>query len=392
MLIVDESHWALLCEARSIVPADIARPLAVGTETEQAQWQRVAEAIGAAVFEPLILDALRNAKVTAADLTAAGIYLDNALKTLEPVIEKGLPAKEIKRRLAVARAGDYGRVRRLRPLIEALSAEIEIKRKAANGVYLYKDMPIKINTPLGEKPSTGDRVRVCRLVVPHIAVHVPVLLLDASANVDINKRIWGKTLRCPTADIRVERNAIVTQVTSTFSRRAFLGPRDEAVKARREVVDFICRLPAPIAVSYKAAEEEIAFATGACTLHFGKLRGQNVAHGRECIIVIGREEHLKQAEEQARALYATDAEPIMSVDKLVPQTRRYRMRGAAIEVCEVSVPVASRLPSWRLRYRRTPCRPSRPSARITPQSGRPSTSPSRSDRPAACRRWRRCAA
>ncbi len=342
IIIVDETHWQVMCsKPLDIFPEDIAKPFAAGPEADKARWLAVAETISSAVVQARILDAAR--AIGTADLTFAKAFLDKVVESLIPSLDSGLPRSEIRRKFKAAQSGEFSRARSLRRLVKALLAELDAPRPTANAVRLVKDAESTISTPMGEQKVLRDVVRVNRMRLPTLAARVPVVLLDASADHDINRRIWGERLVVPSADIRLERNAVITQATSaTFSRRATIGVNKEdeaAAQRRREIADFVKRVTqqhGPTVVgTYKPIAEEIASVTGCLVMWFGNLRGQNGAKNCAAAVSIGREMP-GDVEELARAVYATDAEPILSSDP-VKQCRRYRTRSGAVAVQEVDV-------------------------------------------------------
>ncbi len=344
LVIIDETHWQIMAARSEVFPEDIAKPFAAGADADKARWAVVGKAVAAAVLEPRILDAVR--AIGRDDLEFGKTFLDGVIEALMPKLVPGMKGSEIRKRFKEARAGEYARAKNARRLVSALLVEYDIPRPAANAVRLVKDVPVTIATPFGEQTVQRDVIRVNRLRLPLLAGRVSVLLLDASADLDINRRIWGERLAVPEKDIRLERNAFVTQVTSaTFSRGSVIGttqPKENderAAQRRREIGEFVQRVGREhgktLVGTYKAVAEKIGEDAGTIAMWFGNLRGQNVAQKCNAVVVVGREMP-PDAEEYARALYATDDEPILASEP-VKQCRRYRVRGGSVQVTEVAV-------------------------------------------------------
>jgi hypothetical protein len=181
---------------------------------------------------------------------------------------------------------------------------------------------------------------------------VPILGLDGTGSIDLNREIFGDHMTLER--FAVPRDAEVYQVTSkTFSRQSITGtdhkgnPRSaknvrEAASLRAQVVEFLSVLPGNVLlVSYKGANEALIddLPPHVATAHFGALRGLNSFEHCETVVVMGREQPSAQAiEALTRPFCATDAEPFIPIGEYVLQTRARRMRDpGAFNLIEVQV-------------------------------------------------------
>ena len=225
-------------------------------------------------------------------------------------------------------------------LVDALKRKYSAKHSTANDIRYDPAYPVTVD----KKRSTTPRVILNHRKKVSIPETTTVLALDASADLTINRMIWGDDLE--DAGIAIERNAIVTQVWSrTFSRSSVLGYDDESETQRGNVEELRSEIEAVVdrvqrdhgetlVVSYKKAGFEHA--------NFGAVRGLNTYSGCAAAVIVGREEPMRQAEDLARAYYADDAEPIVTIDNdawvagFYRATVRYRMRNGEVGVCDVA--------------------------------------------------------
>src|SRR5262249_1580770 len=251
--------------------------------------KRIAEALLAEVREaaremraPQLLAAVRRAGVT--DSQSLDIVRDYFRQIDDQVKARFGPSwdeRAILSALRDYRASEIGLVKRL---FRALADEIDKPRGFANGISLDPDRAIEING----KPAHAAMLEVYYRKRVRFGGDVAALLLDASADLGINRRIWGERLENAPAGIRP--TAQVGQVIGKgFSRQSITGcyrngqPISEArlAAARRlqdELVDWLNGLPGSVAVIMnKPVRKLIAprLRPGIKIGHFGALRGRN---------------------------------------------------------------------------------------------------------------------
>lgn len=177
--------------------------------------------------------------------------------------------------------------------------------------------------------ETGQRqVTVHALRQPLLARAAPLLLLDGTASVMLNKKLFGDDLEY--CEFRVERDADVMQTSGKgFSRQSITGKKrddsaltttslTDAQKLRQHVAAYINSLPhkSLLVLSNKKAKEALQphLADHVATAHFNAVRGINAYENYEAAVCIGREQPPVAAiEDIARAYAATDAEPFFSM-------------------------------------------------------------------------------
>ncbi len=356
LIIVDESHWHQFIRYAELLPDDIVQPFKYNAENIDGliRWSGIAAHLRDAVVveNGRILAAVRE-QLTPDDLTFALTLLGKMEEETMPSINGAMSDEAIRQEIR-AKADELNRIRALHRLILSLQREAGLDRDHSIAVTLRPDVPSKVTNPDGSTTIMRlRRVGVAYAVHQPSAERVPVLLIDASAHLATNRRIWGERLQ--DSGVRVERNAHVTQVASrSFSRTQMFGIEGdaaslkEAQRLRDGVVNVVRRVKerhgSVVVISYNELAETIAAGAGAdAVLHYGKVRGQNVAEGCGAGVILGREQPLEAAERAARALHAMDMEPIVSIDPALwqkgwfKQTRRYRMREGTVVPAEVSV-------------------------------------------------------
>ena len=177
------------------------------------------------------------------------------------------------------------------------------------------------------------RVFVSHVKTPRLRKETPVLALDGTGSIDLNRKVFGDHMTLER--FAAPRDAEVYQVTGkTFSRQSITGtnrdgsdrsnrrhdPRGRSAQ-RQQVVEFLDMIPGDVLlVSYKAAIEALIddLPPHVTTAHFGGLRGLNSFEHCETVVVMGREQPSAQAiEALTRPFTATDAEPFMPVGEYV---------------------------------------------------------------------------
>jgi hypothetical protein len=218
-----------------------------------------------------------------------------------------------------------------------LAAEIEKPRGAANGFALYPDGVVQVK---GCSMASAT-LSVHRRKQVGVADDVPVLILDAGADLGINRLFWGDRLENVPA--RIQCNAHVVQVKGKgCSRQSITGcSRDgqrlsdakagEAKRLQDELVEWIDSLPGSVAVNTNKPVEKLLapkLCVGIKIGHFDTLRGRNQWQDCETIVVIGRDQPPPNAiEEDARGLYGDDDKPLLLTGGYGKERRLVRMSG-----------------------------------------------------------------
>lgn len=222
-------------------------------------------------------------------------------------------------------------LKRIQEMLEALRYELE-KKKAVTAVTYNPQ---------------NDTVRVHRILQNMISREVPTLLIDASADLEINQRIWGHHLE--SFEIRAERNAEIIQVQQQTFSKSSLGigysenanwkPKETAVKKLENLILFVNNIADQtngrvfFAASKKiedAVQDKLA--KNVVTGHYSALRGKNAFENCEVAIIVGREEpNYLIVEGLARALLSRHEKgTIMLSQDYAKETRNIRLRNGLV--------------------------------------------------------------
>jgi len=270
----------------------------------------------------------------------------------QPAIDGRMSDKTIADILDAVEAREILKVLRL---FRQIRRELPQPRGRLNSIWFDPDARVTIGGEVERQP----RVFVSAVRTPRLAQEIPVLALDGTGSLTLNRRIFGE--RMTGERFAVPRNAEVWQVTSKmFSRQSITGtdrrgnpitPKkmSEAVRLRRQVLGLLKILPGDVLlVTYKAAEEVLQpdLPPHVQTAHFGSLRGLNRYEHCEAAVVMGREQPSAQAiEALTRPFCTTDPEPFIPIGEYEPQCRGRRMRNGGANVVEVQVHPDSRCQS-----------------------------------------------
>jgi hypothetical protein len=147
-------------------------------------------------------------------------------------------------------------------LFRQIRIELPQPRKRLSTVWFDSNARVMVDGEVERQP----RVFVSTVRTLRLAQEIPVLALDGTGSIDLNRRIFGERMTCER--FAVPRNAEVWQVTSkAFSRQSITGtdrrgnpisPKktSEAARLRRQVLDLLKMLPGKVLlVTYKQAEE-----------------------------------------------------------------------------------------------------------------------------------------
>jgi hypothetical protein len=228
-----------------------------------------------------------------------------------------------------------------------IRCELNQPRERLNSIWFDPNATVRVQGQLERQP----RVFVSCLKRLVFRAAVPVIALDGTGSLELNRRVFGD--RMTAERFAVPRDADVVQVSSkTFSRQSITGtdchgnPRSarniaEAARLRQQVLELLSLLPGQVLlVTYKAAEEILLddLPEYVVSTHFGGLRGLNRFETCETAVVMGREQPSAQAIELlTRPFTAADAEPFLPAGEYVVQARGRRMRNEGPNVVEVQV-------------------------------------------------------
>ena len=347
LVIVDESVIDKATETLSFDPSRIvADDLWAGGDLDAAMGRRsLALLLRAALVEHRSreLAFLRERDVTVEAVREALVHLATR-EEAQPALDGRMSDKTIADILDAVEASEILKVLRL---FRQLRRELPQPRVRLNSVWFDPDARVTIGDAVERQP----RVFVSAVRRLRLAQEIPVLALDGTGSIDLNRRIFGE--RMMVERFAVPRDAEVWQVTSkTFSRQSITGTdrrgnpisvkkTHEAARLRRQVLDLLKMLPGDILlVTYKAAKEVLRpdLPPHVQTAHFGALRGLNAYEHCQTAVVMGREQPSARAiEALTRPFCATNREPFIPIGAYVPQSRGRRMRHGGPNVAEVQV-------------------------------------------------------
>jgi hypothetical protein len=347
VVIVDESVVDKAIDIISFHPSRIvADELWAGGDLDEAMGRRcLALLVRAAVVEHpgRELAFLRERDVTIEAVREALTHLATR-EEMQPALDGRMSDKTIADILDAVEAREILKVLRL---FRQIRLELPLPRARLNSVRFEPDAKVTIGGEIERQP----RVFVSAVRTPRLRKETPVLCLDGTGSIDLNRKVFGDHVTCER--FAVPRNAEVWQVTSKrFSRQSITGtdrrhnpisPKktNEAARLRGQVLDLLKMLPGNVLlVTYKQAEAILRpdLPPHVEVAHFGALRGLNAYEHCETAVVMGREQPSPQAiEALTRPFCATDAEPFIPIGEYVLQSRGRRARNGGSNVAEVQV-------------------------------------------------------
>jgi hypothetical protein len=304
VVIVDESVIDKAAEIVSFDPSRItADDLWAGGDLDAAMGRRsLALLVRAAVTEHSgrELAFLREHDVTVGAVRDALTHLATR-EEAQPHLDGSMSDKAI---AAILDAVEAREILKVLKLFRQIRRELPQPRARLNSVWFDPEARVMVAGEIERMP----RVFVSHVRAPRLAKEIPVLALDGTGSIDLNRRIFGERMTCER--FAVPRNAEIWQVTSkAFSRQSITGTdrrgnpisaqkMSEAARLRRQVLDLLKMLPGDVLlVTYKQAEEILRpdLPSHVQTAHFGALRGLNSYEHCETAVVMGREQPSAQA-------------------------------------------------------------------------------------------------
>jgi hypothetical protein len=206
-------------------------------------------------------------------------------------------------------------------LVNQLQREIGFSRPSANGVEYRPAARVKVDG----KPETQERIGVFRLRPLAVGHGVPILMLDATADITLLKRVLGN--RISSEIIPVRRNAVIIQATSAqFDRRSMLKEESKDTPGyRRKLSRFVAELGArrPLLITHKEVKEQMRqeklIRSSWRVAHFGAIRGIDDWKKCDIVIVAGRLQPAPRAVLcDARCLFSDDPTALPIDSELTP--------------------------------------------------------------------------
>lgn len=329
-VIVDEKSWPAFVNIFEIPIADL---LAAGDENIAGfgAYKEATETVIQAIRANPTGFLLNLRKAGNVPLLAAIGHIKAVIKDRKGL--KASPGMEVEEIASAVDGWQRPKLNRIRYFLYRLNAELR-EPKLISAVSLTYS-------------SLTDAIKVHSLKNTIISRRTPVLLIDASADLELNRLVWGNMLLA--VELRVERNSYVIQVgRKVFSYQSLGVPRYESREQetlRKEVIQFInwvadqngepILLAAPkkvLRVLKPHLNENVH------TAHFGKLRGLNKHKDCNVCIILSREQpRAKDVEDRARALLSRSNRNFNGGLEYSKLPRNRRLRGNKVEEVLVDI-------------------------------------------------------
>jgi hypothetical protein len=340
---IDENIIATLISRGGLPGAVLTDPFVYATAKETGEEEKAAilggKLLAAITAGPEILAQVRAAGITRKDL----LTLAKWAKPIEngPDLHPGMSDKALIE--AAENIGiDYGTW--IGVLCRQIVKELRIDRTIAHGV-LYAD---------------GDVFVYRRRRLEKVPKSIPLLIIDADADLDENRIFFGKTLEG--ISLRAKRKGRVTQISGATLSKSYLAPEtafktptDKQVAVGKALRDRILAWIASLAGKGKkvlavtnkpirrlfTGEEDEKLPTsrtvnGVDWTHYGAFVGCDDWKHFDCVVLIGREQVPSDAAERdARAIYNDDPEPLQLGGGYIKEVRGHRLRNGGIASVEV---------------------------------------------------------
>jgi hypothetical protein len=206
-------------------------------------------------------------------------------------------------------------------LVNQLQCEIGLCRPSANGVEYRPAARVNVEG----KPETQERIGVFRLRPLAVGHGVPILMLDATADITLLKRVLGNHISSEIIPVR--RNAVIIQaISAQFDRRSMLKEESKDTPGyRRNLSRFVTELGAsrPLLITHKQVKEQMRreklLRSNWRVAHFGAIRGIDDWKKCDTVIVAGRLQPAPRAVlSDARCLFSGDPTALPIDSELVP--------------------------------------------------------------------------
>ena len=293
------------------------------TASRSIGYSEVAYAVSDAItHKNYELKRLRELGITSKMLGDAARYLDHDEEDLRLHYE--MSDSEIREKLSIIAAAE---TRKLSKLFRTLSAEIDLSRNMAHCVEYCANAQVVVKVDGRFQQECQERVFVHWLRKIYIPTDTALLLIDADANLALNQRVFGDNLR--ETEICVKKNSFTIQVYSNSFSKFSLSCGSERAQQTLDQIKIVLSKEAAgqkkvLVVTNKDARckltgEDIlsplplfAFCCGCFISHFGNIRGIDDFKDFDTVILIGRNQpSLLSVERTARAIFATDPEPLL---------------------------------------------------------------------------------
>ncbi len=262
-------------------------------------------------------------------------------KTIKPEIEHDV-LPNMSEKMAISRLNSIAESEQQKVVkfLECAADEFDFDR-GFHGVNIEKDVP----TSIDGKKEHQHRVAAHWRRKPNCPNTTPILIIDADADLEINKRFFGAWLK--EERITARRNCQVVQcISSRMSKYALLGKDGKGntaslKKALKVVQDEMNNGHKVLVVTNKPVREQITGEpaslqkssnwNGATITHFGAIRGCDEWKDYDTVIVVGREQSPPQSpDEYCRALWADDPKPLrLANGNYIEVPRGYRLANGA---------------------------------------------------------------
>jgi hypothetical protein len=301
-----------------------------------------------------VRQALRDSGITAASARQRAKELREKVETdVTPV----MPELEARKLLDKARQSELHMHARF---WDRVASEIDLNRPFHGIEVCAKERVI-----VDGMPEDQLRIHVHWPRDPVIKQSTPLLMIDADADLEINRVFFGPSLQ--SVEIQAVRNANVTQCYSTrLSKRTLLGPHPKSepkmTRALQKVVDIIDNeaqrggkvfvvMPKQVRDFLTSADqgnttdgtgslERSEFRHNVTIAHFQNIRGSDEWADCDTVIIVGREEPAPlKIERTARAIWADDPEPLQFIGdgRYEQHPLGHRLRDGSLKGVKTSV-------------------------------------------------------
>jgi hypothetical protein len=316
LVIIDESHWKLFCYDFEL---NIEK-LIDYSDSNLPYYRQYREVI----------------RFVKTAFTSGGLYknykkdknlkLDLAIKHIQAVqrkysksdIEPSSPDKRIKQ---AAHNWPGKELQHVEILLKQIKHELSLKRNTPESISL-----------------SGETITVYSLRPNLIPQDIHVLIIDASADLEINRYIWGHSLI--ERVIEAPRNASIIQIEKSFSKyslgissQADFLPDEEKLRLRKEVITLINQLaarnetPIFLAAPKKVLESiEADLHKNILIANYNNLRGQDKFKDCKIGIILSREEPPRENIERLAKCLISRSEKRIFTGEYIKRKKEYLLQ------------------------------------------------------------------